>query len=213
MQKRKSKKSAVFAVAIAACLAAAAGGVYMWLTDTTDAVENVFTIGNVDITLTETEGEMKTGDTNHYFKMVPGKEIAKDPLVTVKADSEKCYVFVKIEEAGGDVTVGSKAYAFSDWLTYSAASGWTALGSSYPGVYYRVVDTSTSDQTFYALADANTSTTSVGANGSVLVDEGVTQEMMDALAADTTKYPNLTFTAYAVQFEGMSDAADAWSKL
>ena len=50
--------------------------------------------------------------------MIPGKTLAKDPMVTVEAGSEACYLFVKVEEtmptvenpAGGN-------YAFSDYWT------------------------------------------------------------------------------------------------
>ena len=66
------------------------GGTIAWLTDKTDAVTNTFTTSDISIELAETKSN---------FKMVPGNTIDKDPKVTVKANSEACWLFVKIEES------------------------------------------------------------------------------------------------------------------
>ena len=69
MESRKFKMVAVAAAgAVALCLGAV--GTWAWLTSTTPEVENVFTVGNVDIGLAETTGES--------YKMVPGTDIAKE---------------------------------------------------------------------------------------------------------------------------------------
>ena len=77
-------------IAVALLLCCAVSGTLAWLMDKTDAITNTFTVGNVGITLEES--------TTNY-KMVPGCEIAKDPTVTVAANSEKCYVFVKVNRS------------------------------------------------------------------------------------------------------------------
>lgn len=171
---KSMKKTIALAVAIAMIFGCVVGGTIAWLIDNTAAVTNTFTYGNIDITLTESE--------NLDLKMVPGKDITKDPKVTVTANSEKCYVFVKID----------KSATYGDFLeNYTVAAGWTEVET---GVYYRVVDTSTSAQEFKVLN-----------NDTVSVKEGVTKTAMDGLADGTTAAPTLTFTAYAVQFADLAD--------
>lgn len=61
-------------------------------------VKNTFTVGNVAITLDEaeigTDGE-PTGDrteVGNKYHLLPGQSYVKDPTVTIKANSEDCYV-------------------------------------------------------------------------------------------------------------------------
>ena len=84
------KRTLALILALVLVFGAAVGGTIAYLTDTTDPVTNTFTVGNIDITLAETKDD---------FKMVPGCDIAKDPKVTVTANSEDCWLFVKIDES------------------------------------------------------------------------------------------------------------------
>ena len=175
------------------------GGTLAWLTDKTETVTNTFTVGNVDINLAETTGV--------NYKMVPGTTLKKDPKVTVNADSEACWLFVKVEKTGGTVTVKEpnekgelvdKTKSFDDFITYSMANGWTALDGN-EGVYYRKVETATADQTFDVLKD-----------NQVVIKGTVSKDMMDAVTTQTQ--PTLAFTAYAVQKEGFATAGAAWAE-
>lgn len=125
------KKSIAVVLALVLLVCCAVGGVLAWLTDTTGPVENTFTVGNVDITLAESE--------NLNLKMVPGQTIDKDPKVTVDGGSEDCWLFVKVEKSNLD-----------DFITYVIADGWTQLPGE-EGVYYRAVSASESNQDFYVL--------------------------------------------------------------
>ncbi len=174
------KKLSIYLIATAILLCCAVGGTIAWLTDQTDSVKNTFTFGDINIILDET--------TSNY-KMVPGNTISKDPKVTVKANSEACWLFVKVEESSN----------FDDFMTYSIDSSWTALGTSYPGVYYREVAASASDQVFNVLT-----------NNQVTVNESVTKEMFND---SSFVEPTLTFTAYAVQKDNISTATAAWAKI
>ncbi|MGN1334479.1 MAG: SipW-dependent-type signal peptide-containing protein [Anaerovoracaceae bacterium] len=127
------KKTLTVALAVVLVLCCAVGATLAWLTDTTDPVTNTFTVGDINIDLTET--------TNNY-KMVPGNTIAKDPTVTVEAGSEACWLFVKVEESAN----------FGSFLAYSIADGWTALEGQ-TGVYYREVAAPATDQEFAVLKD------------------------------------------------------------
>ena len=166
----------------------AAGGTLAWLVSNSETVTNTFTTSDITVTLTETTGD--------EYKMVPGYAIKKDPTVTLKADSEKSYVFVKVE----------KVNAVDDFLTYEMASGWTALDGvdGVDGVYYRIVEASANDQEFSVLA-----------NDQVVVKDTVTKADMEALTSAT--YPKLTFTAYASQYMKNNTenftALEAWNNL
>ena len=182
MKKRGfSTKAFVLVLALVLALGCVIGGTIAWLTAKTAPVVNTFTVGDISITLTE---------TTDNFKMVPGNTIAKDPVVTVKADSEDCWLFVKIE----------KANDLDTYITYTVDSGWTAL-TGVDGVYYRTVSASNTDQVFNVLKD-----------NQVTVKDTVTKEMMEGLKAETAELPTLTFTAYAVQKDNVATAADAWTK-
>lgn len=181
---RRSVSSKTFVVMLALVLAlgCAVGGTIAWLTKTTDPVVNTFTYGNIDITLTETVPE------NRQAKIIPGQDIPKDPKVTVKANSEDCYLFVKVVEDGTFV---------ANKVTYDIANGWMTLDGQ-TDVYYLEVTNSATDQDFYVLKD-----------NKVYVKDTLTKDDIK----DITTNPTLTFTAYAVQRDGVDTAAAAWAKI
>ena len=65
------KKALFIMLSAALIVCATVAGTLAWLTDTTDPVVNTFTVGDINITLTECE--------NLDLKMVPGQPIRKDP--------------------------------------------------------------------------------------------------------------------------------------
>ena len=187
---RRSVSSKAFAavLALVLVLGCALGGTVAWLVAESGPVTNTFTYGDINIALTETTGSS--------YKIIPGVDIAKDPKVTVEADSEACWLFVKVEEVG--TFVAGK-------VTYSVANGWTALDGQ-TGVYYREVSAAEAKNgaSYYVLAGDRDHP-----NGVVNVSDTLTKEDIE----DITTKPTLTFTAYAVQKDGIADAATAWSKI
>lgn len=161
------------------------GSSIAWLITSTDPIVNVFTYGDIQIKLEETTGDR--------YKMTPGATLEKDPTLTVLANSEDCWLFIKIDE--------SAVEKLSDYIDYSIADGWTAL-NGVSGVYYREVESSDQDVAFSVLA-----------NDQVTVKGSVTKEMLEKL--NDTNYPTLTFTGYAVQrdadIEEVDTAAEAWT--
>lgn len=176
----KKKLTTVLAIVLVVALSVA--GTYAYLTAKTAQVKNTFTVGNVNIDLKETTTD---------YKMIPGMTIAKDPKVTVKANSEDCWLFVKVEKSAN----------FDSFLTYDMAADWTAL-EGVDGVFYRPVEAGTADQVFTVLA-----------NNTVSVKSDVTKDMMDAIDNGTATNPTLTFTAYACQADGFTSAAAAWDEV
>ena len=187
MRRRRgiSTKTLVALLSLVLLLGCSLGGTLAWLADKTDPVTNTFTVGDIDITLVETTTD---------YKIVPGVNIAKDPKVTVEADSEACWLFVKIEESAN----------WPDELTYTIATGWTKL-TGVTGVYYREVDAETAKNgdDWQVLAGDNTYP-----DGVVTVSDTLTKSELQELASNN---PTLTFTAYAVQQEGVGTAEEAWN--
>lgn len=178
-----SGKLVVAMLAVTLLIGCAIGGTVAWLTATTDSVVNTFTYGDINITLAETTGRS--------YKIIPGVNITKDPKVTVKKDSEACWLFVKVEEEGSFV---------ANKVTYSIADGWTkGDGTKIPAnVYYRAVDAVKNDTDFAVLKD-----------NKIYVSEELSKSDIQSITAQ----PRLTFTAYAVQKDGINTAADAWDKV
>ena len=173
------KKTLALVLALTLLVAGVVGGTLAWLTDRTAEVKNTFTVGDINIGLTE---------TNRDYKMVPGNKLDKDPTVIVKAESEACWLFVKVTESAN----------LGDYITYNIADGWTAL-AGVDGVYYREVPASAADQPFSVLK-----------GDAVTVNSDVTKEM---LTAKDFANPTLTFKAYAVQKDNVASASDAWAKV
>lgn len=136
---------------------------------------------------TFTYGKVKitlTETDSEYF-LLPGASVEKDPTVTVLKNSEDCWLFIKIE----------KQNDFDNYCSFVLDDGW-ALLLGHENIYYRHVLQSDHDQAF-SIIDGNC----------VLVKDTVTEEQLNAI----TRYPNLKFTAYAVQNQGFSNVADAWT--
>ena len=192
-RKSMGRKAIVVLSLMMVLVLAAVGGTIAWLTDTSDTVTNTFTTSDIDISLTETGATGSNGALANSYKMVPGYTITKDPTVTVNANSEKCYLFVKLEKSDN----------FGSFLTYTMADGWNEL-TGVTGVYYRVVDSATTNQSFAVIKD-----------NAVTVLDGVTKENMNDLTAAT--YPTLKVTAYATQYMKNNTEnftpADAWANV
>lgn len=183
------RKAIVAVVALVLVLCCAMGGTLAWLVDSTTEVKNTFTYGDINIALSESE--------DLDLRMIPGNPIDKDPTVTVEANSEDCWLFVKIEKSNN----------FDDFMTYSIAGGWTRLTEDTKGnaisdlIYWREVDASNEQQAFEVLEDNE-----VSVLGTVTKDN-----LNDLDANGASNYPTLTFTAYAVQRDtNITTAAQAW---
>ena len=194
------KKKLMTVLALVLVIAMSVAGTIAFLTDTTDPITNTFTVGKVDITLTETFNTDTDGDQeNDAWKaqLIPGTTYAKDPIVTVTADSEDCWLFVKFEENGNPST----------YLTYTSnltpANGWTqGDDTDIPSnVWYRAVNKADATKSFQLLAGDNTYPT-----GCISVKDTVTKDNMNTAAE-----AELVYTAYACQKANMSAEA-AWAQ-
>ena len=178
-----SNKTVAILLALVLAIGCAVGGTLAWLISETKPVVNTFTYGDINIGLEETERE---------YKITPGVAIDKDPKVTVKANSEACWLFVKVEKEN-----------WNDKVTYEIADGWTkGDGTKIPAnVYYREVAANDKAQEFPVLK-----------GDKVTVSEKLTKDEVNKLK-NSSNPTQLTFTAYAVQKDGSTNAADAWAKI
>lgn len=178
------KKTLTMILAFALVFALGVGGTLAWLKDSTTTITNTFSPSTINIALDESD--------DLDLQMVPGKTIAKDPVVTVEAGSEACWLFVKIEKSENYDTY------LNEYAVVTGDNGWTELED---GVYYKEVAASDEDQEFAVLV-----------NDEVTVKTSVTKAQMDALTTEDA-YPTLEFTAYAVQSANLDPATAeaAWA--
>lgn len=198
---RSAMRRMLFTLALVLVVAVASvGGTIAWLKVETTPVVNTFTVGDINITLTETMNTDTDDDgkpDKWEAKLIPGSEYAKDPKVTVKGGSEACWLFVKVTEP-----------ALTGILTYNLKTeGWTKgtgdgeNGNGVPtDVYYREVPYSATDTSFELLT-----------NNQVSIADGVTKDQIDTL--DKTKKYEMTFTAYAIQKGNINSVTEAWQKV
>lgn len=198
MKAKTKTKALLMSLCAVLLVAASVLGTMAYLTDSKD-VKNTFTVGNVTITMDETDVDDSTPnkerDQANSYKLLPGHTYTKDPIIHVDANSEDCYLFVKVDnqiaaiEADGNTTVAAQM----------AAKGWKAVEGK-DGIYVYVGTTA--------------APVAVKANDNVTVFEQLV--IAGTVNGDTLKtYENktITVTAYAVQkdgFEGKT-ADQIWS--
>ncbi len=159
-----------------------------------DSVQNTFTVGEVTISLDEldvddsdNDGSTTDRDKANEYKLIPGKTYTKDPTIHVGANSEDCYLFVKVEnglvnaEADGNTTIAAQM----------AANGWSLVdGETNIYVYNQIVSKNTDVVVFRTFT---------------IYGETVVANFKDA---------KINVTAYAIQAEGFENTAtaDIWAK-
>ncbi len=188
---KTKSKALILALCAVLLVTASVFGTMAYLTST-DKVENTFTVGSVAITLDEarvnTDGSLAAPagrvEENSY-KLLPGHEYTKDPMIHVDPTSEDCYLFVKVENGIADIEKAG---------TTTVASQMTRNGWKYvDGNVYVYVGTG---------AGAN-APLEVSASANIHVFDNITID--GSVNGDTLanyKDKTITVTAYAVQKDG-----------
>lgn len=191
MKAGRSFRGLVLVLALTLIVGVAGGATFAWLTAKTDPVVNTFTYGDISITLGETTGDI--------YKIIPGVDIGKDPKVTVKAGSEACWLFVKVEEENWPTLTYGEGENAVRKVNYDIADGWTkGDGTNIPAnVYYREVAANAANQEFPVLKD-----------NKITVSDTLTKIDINKKLTET---PKLSITAYAIQKDGMDTAEKAWA--
>ena len=126
------KKRSLFTMLAALCLVGVimVGATLAYLTDKTDDVVNTFTVGNVDIDLTE-----PNWDPDDAKDLEPGAEVAKDPTVT--NNKNDAYVAVTVDGMTEMAAAGFSATVNENWVLVDAdgvpVANWD--GSLVDGIY------------------------------------------------------------------------------
>ena len=206
------KKMMALVLCVALVAVAAVGATMAYFTDTQE-VNNTFTVGNVRITLDETTvnelGE-KTSDVRttkgNAYKLIPGHTYTKDPTVTVKKGSEKCYVraIVTINKATKLDEIFAPGVKLNTILTGTDSTKWmlkdvekdaTNDARIYTLEYYAPVDASADDVKLPELFKELVVPTSL-TNGQLAELQGL----------------EIKVEAHAIQAEGFASAAAAWAE-
>ncbi len=157
---KKMYKAMLLVLCAMLLVAGSVMGTLAYLKAQTDTVTNTFTVGQVGITLNEAavdaNGKAIAGAgrvTANEYKLIPGYTYDKDPMITVDANSEKCWVFAKLEDGLGDAstieindgwtqittTDGSLVYAYNTELAANGSATlfntFTFAGTADPDTY------------------------------------------------------------------------------
>ena len=200
-------KSKALLLALCAVLLVAASvlGTLAYLTSQ-DQVTNTFSVGSVIITLDEADVDDSDNDKNtterdkaNSYKLLPGHQYDKDPIVHVDSDSEDCYLFVIVKNEIADIesdAEGDKTVAVQMTNDY----GWSKVGETEDGALY-VYGTVEAPGVVKAGEDKTVFTT-------FKIDGDVTNTTLAGYKDKT-----IVVTAYAVQkdgFEGKA-ASEIWT--
>lgn len=175
-----------------------------------DSVTNTFTVGKISLTLdekdtdnSETDTTTESRDKANEYHLLPSNTYEKDPTVHVAANSEDCYVYVKVTNGIAGVEAATKTYDEGEYKSISdqiTALGWTQLvvDTAVTGVYYKTVSQRDTVQDLVVFNEFK-------------IAEEISSETLADYVTDTDATKIIEVTAYAVQQAGFTDAADAWS--
>lgn len=197
------------------------------------AVSNVFTVGDVSITMFETkvntDGEAvdpyQEVDTNSYH-LVPKKTYKKDPTirVTSKLKEDEMYLFVKSSNQIRKIEAGNQADATAETpLTMRAqmeANGWVEYVRSGDGIeivwVYGKRDVTTGEITPTPVNPETKQKKKDGTDGPKKAGDFVLCENFTIAAnADVSLYAaaKVNFTAFAIQTTGIDGVYSAWEAI
>ena len=170
-------KKKILALCLVVALAATAivGGTLAYFTDN-DAKTNTFTVGNVDITLTEPN--WAGSGSQDAPEVYPGEALAKDPTVK-NTGANPCFVRIKVEGLDCLAPAGNITYR-TDYVDGKLGDNW---------------ELNTDDGYFYY-----NKVLAVGATTDALFDQIVIPS--DLTNGDATTLHNIVVTAEAVQAQG-----------
>ena len=184
---KNAKKILALLMCAVLLVGASIAGTVAYLTSQ-DTVTNTFTVGKVVITLDETDVDVngvKDGETRveaNTYKLIPGHTYVKDPVVHVDAESENCFLYIKVENQISDIEA---ATTIAEQL---AANGWSLVAGESNVYTYKEV-------------------CGAGYNIPTFTQFKVKEDMKD-LSAYSGK--TVKVTAYAVQHDGFANAKAAW---
>lgn len=221
-------KKKLTAVALIVCMLAImlVGATLAYFTDT-DTETNTFTMGKVDIELTEPNWN---GNADGAQKVFPGVTYAKDPTITVDKDSENCYLVATVtitEKAdlytlyandttgvkqpwglslagNGNLVSGGVASYDATPATENNQSGTMLSANGTPVAFVTYAEKDDTIIYTYFFKSIHTAGSSEILFTEVNVPSIIKDQSLSGL--------KVTVNAYAIQADGMTDVYDAWNK-
>ena len=207
------KKKLMTVLALVLVVAMSVAGTYAYLTSA-DKVVNTFTVGNVQIKLDEAkanpDGSLVQGADRvkaNSYKLLPGHNYNKDPMVTVLKGSESSYVKMTVTfsnasqldaifapDGGADMTSIFNGYDSTNWIAKGNTEDTAANTRTYEFWYKEAVGAPDADVALDALFD------------SITVPGEITNEQLATIEGMT-----ITVTAYAIQADSFANAEAAWA--
>lgn len=187
----RNKRIAVTVATLSAIVVVAVGGTMAYLSSETNTLENKFTPGeDVEITLAEPSWDESKA------KITPGSSIDKDPTVTVKKETEACYVRLK-------VVIPKKLSGIMEALEinskFTLDTSRTVVEADSTTYYYNFNDIVDADATDIELPALFTKV--------AIKKSAKYEEYKDFTAVDL----HIDVTGQAVQAENFTDANAAWN--
>ncbi len=173
------------------------GGAIAFFTDTKSKT-NTFTIGNVEITLTEPNWSETDSNSNGVpdaaENLMPGDSVAKDPTIT-NVGSNDAYVFAKVVMPCTTDTTPEEIF------TYTTNSGWYLMNNG--------TCSSGSATKIYAYGTSSSMTTlppTSGSNSTAALFSSVSiNSTIDGSESNLTGNQDVVVTGYAIQTTGLTD--------
>lgn len=195
MKKNKILKTlGLFGCAIL-LVAVSIAGTMAFMTDS-KTVTNTFTVGSVKITLDEAKVDVygtKDGTnrviTGNSYKLIPGHTYAKDPTIYVDAESENCWLFVKVVN---DIqTIESNDTADKTIAKQMEEKGWKLVAGAANVYAYNAISTK--------------------GDKVIVFDTFTIDDDVNNTTLETYKGKTVVVTAYAIQADGFDTADKAWA--
>ena len=186
---KKMYKAMALVLCAALLVVGSVMGTLAYLKAETGPVTNTMSVGNVTITMDETDVDVygeKDGNTPvtaNEYKLIPGHEYIKDPTIHVGANSEECWLFVKL--TNGIESIEADDSTIEAQMT---AKGWTCIDET-NGIWANGTKANAGDDVVVF------ETFTIGDNANVSNFGGATIEII----------------AYAVQADGFDTATEAWT--
>lgn len=194
---KKTSKALLLSLCAVLLVTASVLGTMAYLTSQ-DQVVNAFTVGNVAITLDEKDVDNSTPGENdrdkaNAYKLMPGHNYEKDPIVHVDANSEDCYLFVKVVNEIANIEA-EKTVA-----QQMTEKGWVAVDAA-NGIYVYTTD------------KTNPAVVTKGSNITVFENFTIAGNVDNTTLA-TYADKTITVNAYAIQADGFAGktASEIWA--
>ena len=191
MNKKKTIISAIVLLAIVAV-----GGAIAYFTDT-DTKTNTFTVGNVDITLSEEHWSTTDSNNNNIpdaaENIAPGVSVAKDPVITNVSATAPAYVYAKVE-----IPCTTDATPEEIFTLNTIGSGWTLMndGACNNGVATKVYN--------YGTASAMTALAAGSATPAVFSSVSLNSSITGS-ETGLSGNKNVVVTGYGIQTNGLGN--------